>query len=134
MEKIRVPDPQITHTLFEVGIFLKGLNGFLQIVGGFLLVFLRPATLNKVVVILTQNELSEDPKDLIANFLLEAAQHLSISSQIFGAIYLLAHESIKIFLVLSLWQKRLWAYPAAIIVFLLFIFYQMYRFSLNHSP
>jgi len=134
MEKTDLSKSKITHILFEIGIFLKGLNGFLQIIGGFLLIFLKPSTFNKIVVLLTQNELSEDSQDLVANFLLKTAHQLSVNSQIFGVIFLLTHGLVKIFLVVSLRQRKLWAYPMAIVFFLAFIFYQLYRFTLSHSP
>jgi uncharacterized membrane protein len=35
--------------------------------------------------------------------------------------------------VASLFRERLWAYPAAIVVFALFIAYQMYRYALGPS-
>jgi uncharacterized membrane protein len=32
------------------------------------------------------------------------------------------------------WREKRWAFPVAIAVFLLFIVYQLYRFTLTHSP
>ena len=101
--------------------------------GGILLFWVNPATLNRIVILLTQSELSEDPKDLIANLLIKTAQKFSVSTQLFGIVYLLSHGVIKIVLVASLWQRRLWAYPAAIIFFTAFCIYQMYRFLFTHS-
>jgi uncharacterized membrane protein len=46
---------------------------------------------------------------------------------------LFIHGAIKVFLVVALLQRRLWAYPVAIAIFALFIFYQLYRFSLTNS-
>ena len=40
---------------------------------------------------------------------------------------------IKVFLVVSLFLGRLWAYPTAIAIFALFIVYQMYRYYLDPS-
>jgi uncharacterized membrane protein len=40
---------------------------------------------------------------------------------------------IKVVLVASLFRERLWAYPAAIVVFTLFIVYQIYRYVLEPS-
>ncbi|MCX6765773.1 MAG: DUF2127 domain-containing protein [Candidatus Moranbacteria bacterium] len=124
---------KVIHDTFRVGILLKGLNGILEIIGGILLFFIRPETLNYLVRLLTQNELSEDPKDLFANFLVHAARGFSVSSQIFGGLFLLSHGLIKIFLIAALFRKKLWAYPLAIAVFGIFIFYQMYRYSISHS-
>jgi len=83
--------------------------------------------------ILTQEELLEDPRDLVANFLLHSAQNLSVSTQRFMALYLLAHGSVKLWLIVGLLREKLWYYPTAIVVFSLFIFYQLYRFTFTHS-
>jgi uncharacterized membrane protein len=52
---------------------------------------------------------------------------------VFAGVYLLSHGVIKVVLVASLFRERLWAYPAAIVVFTLFIVYQMYRYMLQSS-
>jgi uncharacterized membrane protein len=77
--------------------------------------------------------LSEDPKDAMANYLIREISKISASSQIFGSFYLLSHGVIKVFLVISLLQRRLWAYPAAIVFFTAFMLYQIYRYQLTHS-
>jgi uncharacterized membrane protein len=123
----------VVHEAFEIGIFLKGFDGVLEIIGGFFLLVINPLTINKLVLVLTQHEISEDSADFIANLLISAAHNLSVSSQLFFIFYLFSHGAIKIFLVVSLWRKKLWAYPAAIIFFLLFIFYQINRYTYTHS-
>src|SRR6185312_7398437 len=90
-------------------------------------------SLTQFVLFLTQGELIEDPKDFLANFFLKSAEQLSISSQHFAALYLLSHGLIKIFLVVGLFRKKLWAYPISIAVFGVFIIYQMYRFTVTGS-
>jgi uncharacterized membrane protein len=87
----------------------------------------------KTVSVLTQEELVEDPRDVIANYLLHSAQNLSIGTQLFVAFYLLSHGSIKLWLIIGLLRQKLWYYPTAIVVFGLFIVYQLYRFSFTHS-
>lgn len=124
---------QAIHNAFEIGLLLKGLNGVLELVGGLLLLFMPPATVNEVVRLLTQGELSEDPSDLIANFLVRSAHQVSLSSEIFGSVFLLSHGMIKIGLIAALLKRKLWAYPLAIVVFGLFIGYQMYRYAFSRS-
>jgi uncharacterized membrane protein len=124
---------QIFHKAFEIGILLKGVDGVLEIIGGILLFLIPPETINYIVRLLTQGELSEDPHDLIANFLVRSAEHLSLSSETFGGLFLLSHGIIKIGLVTALFKKKLWAYPLAMAIFGLFILYQMYRYTLSHS-
>jgi len=122
------------HNIFLLSILLKGFNGVMEITGGVLIIAFRPATVISLVGFLTQSEISEDPRDLVANYLIHSFQNYSVGLQIFWSAYFFVHGFIKIFLVVSLLRRRLWAYPAAISVFALFIVYQLYRFSINHSP
>ena len=124
---------RIVHKAFEIGIFLKGVDGLLEIIGGILLFLIPPTTINYLVRVLTQGELSEDPRDLIANFLVHSAHNLSLSGKTFGGLFLLSHGIIKIGLVIALFQKKLWAYPLAMVLFGMFILYQMYRYAHSHS-
>lgn len=83
--------------------------------------------------LVTQDEFAEDPHDLVANFLLHTVQHLSVDTQKFAAIYLLGHGVIKLWLIIGLLCERLWYFPISMIVFGLFIGYQVYRFTFTHS-
>src|SRR5262249_44637344 len=76
---------------FKVGLVLKGLDGVLEVAGGILLLFLTPQAIQHVVRMLTAHELSEDPHDLVARYLLHTASHLNHGTTLFGAIYLLIH-------------------------------------------
>ena len=124
---------RVLHKTFKISIFFKGIDGVLEIIGGVLLFSVSPSTINRFISFMTAQELSEDPKDIIAHYLIESARHLSVSTQLFGFFYLFSHGVIKIILVLSLWKGRLWSYPAAIGFFVIFILYQIYRFSYSHS-
>ncbi|MDA8089958.1 MAG: DUF2127 domain-containing protein [Nitrospiraceae bacterium] len=123
----------LIHKGFEIGILLKFVDGILELMGGMALFWLSPQMLKGFVWAITRHELSEDPTDLVANFLIRSAQHFSVSARVFASAYLLSHGIIKIALVLSLWRRKLWAYPAAIVFFILFIIYQMYRYTHHHS-
>jgi uncharacterized membrane protein len=123
----------LTDKAFHLGILFKGIDAILEIIGGFLLLTINPVTLNQLIIFLTQRELSEDPKDLIANQLFRLAQTLSLDSLFFGAFYLLSHGIIKLLLIGGLWKRKVNAYPAAMIFFLMFIVYQLYRYSMTRS-
>jgi uncharacterized membrane protein len=112
---------------FKVSITLKGLDGLLEIIGGIVLLFVRPANLDHLVRSLTQHELSQDPHDFIARHLVHSTSHLSSGSTLFAAIYLLSHGIAKVVLVVALLRDQLWAYPALIILLGAFIAYQLYR-------
>ena len=118
---------------FRIGIALKGLNAALEIAGGAALAAVSPAFILRSVARLTQHELAEDPRDLIANYFLHAASHWSLSGQRFAAAYLFSHGVIKIGLVWALLKHKLWAYPLSIIVFAAFIVYQLYRFTFTRG-
>ena len=118
---------------FYASIWLKGLHAVLEIIGGIALFLASPAFILRVVASVTQDEIAEDPNDLIANTLLSAAEKISVSSERFAALYLLSHGAVKIVLVAGLLRDRRWAYPVALAVFGVFIAYQVYRFTLTHS-
>jgi uncharacterized membrane protein len=129
----RHPQQPVLHYLFELGISIKLLNGILEVIGGIFLFFSTPRSLSKLAATLLTNELLEDPKDLVANTLLHAVQRLSSNAQVFASAYLLVHGLVKVGLVIALWKKKLWAYPLAGVVLVLFTVYQVYLFSHSRS-
>jgi uncharacterized membrane protein len=116
---------------FEIGIILKGLDGILELVGGFLLLVISPAGINRMVSSLTQHELSENPNDFVATHLLRLSHGLTGSAVGFAAAYLLLHGIVKVILVAALLRNKLWAYPWMIAFLLAFIVYQLYRIVLH---
>lgn len=121
------------HRAFQISVVLKGAHALLEVVGGVALWFVSSATIGALVNALTQEELVEDPRDVVANALLRAAQDWSVQSQHFYAFYLLSHGVVKLALVAGLLRNKLWAYPASIAVLLGFIAYQLYRYSYTHG-
>jgi uncharacterized membrane protein len=121
------------HVSFEIALILKAINGLFEIAGGVLLTFLNQGNLNRIIAMLTQGELSEDPKDVFAAAILHFSENFSISSQHFGIFYLISHGIIKLILVVILWRKKLWAYPLTIVLLGLFICYQLYRYAVSPS-
>ncbi len=123
----------ILHKSFEIGILLKAIDGVLEIIGGILLIFLNPSRLSKLVIWLTQRELSEDPRDVVANFLLRLSSKFTVSVEYFGVFYLVSHGIVKLVLIIFLWKRKPWAYPLTIVSLILFIIYQIYRYTLQPS-
>jgi uncharacterized membrane protein len=124
---------RLVHLFFTLGVWAKGIDGVLEIIGGVLLFFFGPAQIKSLVRSLTQHELSEDPHDLIANYLLNSVRQLTTGAELFAAVYLLWHGAVKVGLVTALLLRERWAYPVAIIAFALFLAYQLYRWSHTHS-
>lgn len=119
------------HQVFEVGVILKGLNALLEFVLGVLFLFVNVSTIVNVFV---AHELVEDPTDFLATHLLSLAGGITPSAQLFSALYLLSHGLVKGVLVAGLLRGKLWAYPASLAVFGLFILYQVIKFLSTHSP
>ena len=99
--------------------------------GGIAAWTVTPRLIVRVVGFLTQDEIREDPHDLVANHLRHAASRFTFSSEHFLAVYLLGHRIVKLFVVLALLKNKLWGYPAALSVFGGFVVYQVYRFTLT---
>jgi uncharacterized membrane protein len=126
-------DEHRIHQAFLIGVILKGLHALVECVGGIALYLVSTQTIAHWVDVLTQEELTEDPRDFVATHLLSAAQHLSVGTQSFYAFYLLSHGLVKVLLVAGLLKEKLWAYPASLVVMAGFIAYQLYRYSYTQS-
>jgi uncharacterized membrane protein len=124
---------QVIHDIFEGAILIKFLDGILQLIGGILLFFVGPTGLNSLLRYLFRSELLEDPQDTLFHLLDTLSRNVSVSSQAFAAFYLLAHGILHIFIAVSLWKRKLWAYPVAGILLSLLVIYQLYQFYFTQS-
>ena len=121
------------HQVFRFSVILKGLHALTEIAGGLLFHFVSAPTVLHWVNLLTQEELTEDPRDFVATHLLSAAQNLTGATQSFYAFYLISHGLIKVVLVAGLLKEKLIAYPLSLAALGGFIAYQLYRYSYTHS-
>ncbi len=120
--------------VFEVGILIKAAHGVFEIIGGLLLLFIKPESISHLAAWITRGELAEDANSQLANYILHSAQGVTHGVLLFAAIYLLAHGIIKVVLVGEILHGRLWAYPGLIIVTAGFVLYQTYQLTLALSP
>ena len=116
---------------FIISVALKGIFSALEILASFLFFF--TGTLTSIITSAANAELVEDPTDFIATHVRHVLPYFSAHMQLFTAFYLLSHGIIKLFLVISLLRKKLWAYPAMIIVLFIFIAYQVFQLSYGFS-
>jgi uncharacterized membrane protein len=126
-------DKANVRAAFRMSLVLKGAIALAEVAAGSLAYLVTPQFVLNLVQTITRTELTEDPRDFVANHLLHAAQDMSVSGQHFAAFYLLGHGVVKLWLIIGLWRERLAYYPIAIGVFALFIVYQMYRYSFTRS-
>jgi len=104
------------HRIFVVSVAAKGAHALIEIAGGLALYLLGAETIADWI----------RPHEW-------AARHFNASEQGFYAFYLLSHGLVKSVLVIGLLKEKLWAYPASVAVFGLFIAYQLYRYSFTHD-
>lgn len=124
---------KLLHSLFELGILLKFLNGILEIILGIILFFISGETIHRFIRFVFTSEILHDPQDLVVNYLINHSQNLTHAVLVFTGIYLLIHGLIKVWLVVSLWAKKLWAYPTAAVILFTLTIYQIYLFVSLHS-
>jgi uncharacterized membrane protein len=118
---------------FRITVTLKGLDAVLELIGGFILLFISPASINHFVRWATAHELATDPHDFVARHLLRSASMLTRSKTLYGAIYLLIHGGAKLALVVLVLRNKLWAYPWLVGLLLAFVVYQTYQLTQKPS-
>jgi len=124
---------KILHRLFQLGIWIKGIDGLLETAGGILLLTVSLRALNSYIIALTQNEIREDSGDLIVDVLRHAAHHMTEASKLTAGTYLLGNGVVKVFLAACILRGKLWCYPVAIVVITLFILLQFIRLTFHFS-
>ena len=119
--------------LFIITVLIKGIDGGLGIIGGGLLLFVKPHTLDVIIAWLTTHELSRHPDDYVFGLLVEWLSHLDVSKLAFASGYLIAHGAMKSFLAITLLLGRPWSYPVGSAFLGLFMAYTAYRLMLHWS-
>ena len=90
------------HAAFVISLAFEGAFSLAEIAAGMFAYFVTQRFLLDLVQVITQTELTEDPRDFVAHYLLQAAQGLSVSGQRFTALYLLNHGVVKLWLIIGL--------------------------------
>ena len=122
------------HRLFEASLLIKGLFAAAEAATGVGLWLTPNALFGHLAHWLTKTELAQEPTDAMALWFGHLVQSLSIQTQHFYALYLLAHGLLKLVMVILLQRKITWAYQAAIVVLMGFVAYQLYDWTQSHSP
>ena len=111
------------HTLFEIGLVLKAINSSLEILGGIAFLFIHPITLKAWLLILS-SFVPNAFHGLLSEHTVSFAEGISRQSEHFAAFYLLSHGLSKMFLIISIWKHKIWAYPAMMGLLTFFCIYQ----------
>jgi len=121
------------RTLFDITALLKGAYGIIEIIGSFLVLLVTRSALTRFVFFIVGGELTEDPKDFIANSLVILAQNFSVGMKTFLFAFLLTSGLAKIMLVYGLLKEKLWVYPLSIVLFMLLFAYEIVKYYFSSS-
>ncbi|MGH9713466.1 MAG: DUF2127 domain-containing protein [Candidatus Acidiferrales bacterium] len=130
--KMTQPNKLLDRT-FHAAITLKGIGALMEIIGGVLLWFIKPAAMSNLLQLLFLQELARDPDSFLSTHVLRQSTKLAHLDPTFASAYLLSHGITKLLLVICLWMNKLWAYPLTIAVFAGFCVYQVHRYMHTHA-
>lgn len=131
---IRRSRDRLLHWLFEASLAIKGLLTSLEALAGLGLIVTPNPLVARFVYWVSHYQIAEHPEDTLASWTLRAVQQFPVPTQHFYALYLLAHGGLKLTMVLLLWRRVVWAYPAAMVVLAGFVAYQLFEFVHAGSP
>jgi uncharacterized membrane protein len=120
-------------SVFRISVITKGILSAFEVVAGFIAILIPPSVVVGYIVAKSERELIQEPGDYIATHVLEYVHSHNIPGRTFIAVYLITRGLLKLLLVVALLKKQYWAYPAAIVVLLLFMAYEIYGIIAAHS-
>ncbi len=120
-------DKSFVHRAFWISLFIKGLDGALQLIGGLAVIFVEPGTLGNAYRWLTRFLFGKHDGNPEAAFIRDTAHSFGISVEVLVAIYLLVNGIIKVLLVYGLLKEKLWVFPAACAGFGVLFSLEIYR-------
>jgi len=119
-------------TLFRTGIWLKGINGALELLAGLLLAVVPEGTLARSVLAVVGFLAGEDIRDWALRNVASELSRLQAEWR-FALFYLLSHGAVKVLLAVGLLRGVRGAAPVALVVFGLLAAYEIVRFALHPS-
>ena len=123
---------QAVHWLFDLAVAIKAVNGLIEIIGGYVLIF-KPGWIGPKVATWARSVLDDHPALPLADSVARWGDGLTLDTEHFASSYLIAHGAAKLFIAWGLFREKLWAFPTALVVFGLLIVYQLFRFADTHS-
>jgi uncharacterized membrane protein len=130
VDKVRQRAGNLFNTIYDLGIIVKGIDGFLELVAGALL-WISPSLVHSLLVGI-QSELAETPTHHVRQYIAQYVGHLdtqlATAGMTFLIIFLISHGVVKLALVYALLKKIVQAYPVALVILGLFLVYQVYAF------
>jgi uncharacterized membrane protein len=122
------------EVVYRVGVVIKGIDGFLEVVAAFLLLF-APGVLHSVLRPLAV-ELGESshPIQNLAGYWAGTLDHeIMVGTHVVLISFLIAHGTVKVVLAYCLFREFAWVYPYAVVVLGVFVAYEAYTVIRNPS-
>lgn len=121
------------HELFRIGMLVKAADGFIEICGGLFIYFVNYRALNSLLFSTFRSEITETPRDAFWEYIINQWHSLALSGHLFWGLLFMAHGTAKLILSVAILKNKLWAYPTAVIVFTIFVGYEIYSLTVRPS-
>jgi uncharacterized membrane protein len=122
-----VPAARRTERLFRLAMFVKGLDGALELIGAIVLLLVPATLVNQLVADVISRDLVGSPDGFLARHLVAGTAEFASGNRTFVILYLGLHGVVKLALVAALLRRWMPAYPVAAVVLTVFVAYELYR-------
>ena len=130
---MKVFTKKIIDKIFEIGVLIKALFGFFEIMAGIFVAIAGQKLIDNFLINMAMDEISREPDDFLARHFIIWSTDLYLGPKFFAVAYLLFHGAVNIFLLVALMKSKARAYHWAMVGFSFFIIYQIYRYFYTHS-
>jgi uncharacterized membrane protein len=122
-----VPAARRTERLFRLAMFVKGLDGAIELIGAIVLLLVPATLVNHLVADVISRDLVGSPDGFLARHLVAGTAEFASGNRTFVILYLGLHGVVKLALVVALLRRWMPAYPVAAVVLSVFVAYELYR-------
>lgn len=122
-----VTSPQSMSFLFHFSMWWRIFYGTVRVVLGFILLKLIGTPFTDILYSVMSYEVTEDPSDVVFQFIHRILEDNSFTVTYFVAAYLLFWGAMDIILSTLLLRHKLWAFPMSLALMGFFILYEIYR-------
>ncbi|MDB5237401.1 MAG: hypothetical protein JWL88_503 [Parcubacteria group bacterium] len=123
-------EQKVIYEGYLISIILKGLISLNETITGIALLFI-PASLFLAFTEWVSNYVPTS--GFVGSHIAAELQSFTTGTSHFLAFYLLSRGAIKLIIIIALLMKKLWAYPALLIVMTGFLIYQAYQIATTGS-
>lgn len=122
-----VPAARRTERLFRLAMFVKGLDGAVELIGAIALLLVPATLVNQLVADVISRDLVGSPDGFLARHLVAGTAEFASGNRTFVILYLALHGVVKLALVVALLRRWMPAYPVAAVVLTVLVAYELYR-------